>query len=330
MTIATPKSDIARDFGLFSGIKRDNIKRDYPVLEQILSVKEASGNDLSDYQIAVAANVETNARFSLAQGKVLAFWRESADKTWITIDRLPANSKRRIMRWKNDCATSASNGEATFEVFDDFNDNSLAPVWVWEEGVAGNDVVEQKQRLELTVALNSYGHVQRTGLPTDGKFSAQVRMYRVTLAYDETWAPGLAIWFNAYDYAQLKLNGDASGITSYSIVDSVNTIVTTNVGAAETWYWLRIQSDGTNVYWHYSSDGSTWTQVYSRTVPPTWVIDANSLAILGSGFERSPDYPNPDLDNNYTSTGTNWNTYFDDVLVRKYASPSPTVTIIAS
>lgn len=88
---------------------------------------------------------------------------------------------------------------------------------------------------------------------------------------------------------------------------------------------MKIVVSASNVILYSSLDGRTWTQQYAYgSRPATWVIDASSLIIIGTGIEISPGaYPNPDLDNSYSSVGSNSTLYADNLKVMK----SETITV---
>lgn len=94
-------------------------------------IHEESGTNLSDYQIMVELN-ESNFNYwpekpliKVSQsGTLCDYWVESWDHTnkhakiWIKVPSIPANSTVRLLVGRN--FTSTSNGDATFEFFDDF------------------------------------------------------------------------------------------------------------------------------------------------------------------------------------------------------------------
>ena len=67
-------------------------------------------------------------RFIDAEGKELSYWIESWDysgksaKIWVKVPKIPANGETRItMRYGNPGASSQSDGDATFNIFEDFD-----------------------------------------------------------------------------------------------------------------------------------------------------------------------------------------------------------------
>jgi len=114
-------------------------------------IKENSGKTLTDYQVLVelkgddfpgkAKSDGADIRFTDAEGKELSYWIESWDysgksaKIWVKVPRIPANGETKItMRYGNPDASPQSNGDATFEFFDDFESSDLKADWKWNQG----------------------------------------------------------------------------------------------------------------------------------------------------------------------------------------------------
>jgi len=116
-------------------IKIDNVR--------YTTASEWQPENLTDYQILVTVDTASlikqgkmrpdagDIRFTDENGTLLPYWIESGINTsstriWVRIPYIPANSTRSIfMYYNNPSATSASNGEATFLFFDDFNGADL-------------------------------------------------------------------------------------------------------------------------------------------------------------------------------------------------------------
>jgi hypothetical protein len=76
-------------------------------------------------------------RFTATDGSTLInYWIESGCNTnntivWVKVPSIPSGSSNIYMYYGNAAAATASSGDATFRLFDDFNDNSLnASKWV--------------------------------------------------------------------------------------------------------------------------------------------------------------------------------------------------------
>ena len=109
-----------------------------------ITITEQSGNVLTDYQVLVTLDTASlisagkmrsdcgDVRFTDSDGTTLLnYWLEGGcnstnTKIWVKVPNIPANSSKIIyVYYGNPSATSASNGDATFDFFDDFIGTSL-------------------------------------------------------------------------------------------------------------------------------------------------------------------------------------------------------------
>jgi len=105
---------------------------------RVITITEQSGDNLTNHQVLVELN-STNFNFSHTRsdggdirftdtaGNLLPYWIESYDasaqaaKIWVKVPSLPANATTVIyMYYGNSSVLSESDGDATFEFFDDF------------------------------------------------------------------------------------------------------------------------------------------------------------------------------------------------------------------
>ena len=114
-----------------------------------ITITEQSGSDLTDYQVLIELNstnfdfshAQTNGediRFTDANGNLLPYWIEEWDsvnekaKVWVKVPEIPANSEIEIyMYYGNPTIASASDGDATFDLFDDFEKYGYNGAWCW-------------------------------------------------------------------------------------------------------------------------------------------------------------------------------------------------------
>ncbi|RLE69579.1 MAG: hypothetical protein DRJ43_03785, partial [Thermoprotei archaeon] len=108
----------------------------------------ANSNNLTDYQISVTMDTASliaagkmrsdcgDIRFTDSDGTTLLnYWLESGcnttnTKLWVKVHSIPAGETKTIyMYYGNPSASSASNGTATFEFFDDFEDGVWTDKW---------------------------------------------------------------------------------------------------------------------------------------------------------------------------------------------------------
>lgn len=127
---------------------------------QEIVITENSGEALTNYQVPISLN-SSNFNFSQAKidgsdlrfsshGKTLNYWIETWDPEteealiWVKISSLPANEDTvLLMEYGDPAAEAMSNGEKTFEFFDDFEEDKLQGR-VWYSKSAGGGFVEVK------------------------------------------------------------------------------------------------------------------------------------------------------------------------------------------
>lgn len=107
-------------------------------------IKEVSKKDLNNYSVLVPLNPSnypdklcqngSDIRFLDENGQALNYWIEEFDnisktaKVWVKVPYIPASGETRIeMRYGNQSASSESDGDAVFDLFDDFEDGSIDP-----------------------------------------------------------------------------------------------------------------------------------------------------------------------------------------------------------
>ena len=129
-----------------------------------VTIKENSGTALSDHQVLVELNPSnfpdkakmdgSDLRFT-EDGKEFSYWIEDYDagartaRIWVKVPSIPANREAKIkMYYGNEKAGSVSNGEATFEFFDDFDENELKNCWDVKN--AQYDLEDSKIKITIT------------------------------------------------------------------------------------------------------------------------------------------------------------------------------------
>jgi len=123
-------------------------------------ITENSGENLTNYQVPIFLN-SSNFNFSQAKadgsdlrfssrGKTLSYWIESWDPEaeealiWVKIPSLPANKDTKLlMKYGDPEAEAVSNGDRTFEFFDDFEGDDLKGS-LWNSESAGGGHVDVK------------------------------------------------------------------------------------------------------------------------------------------------------------------------------------------
>lgn len=127
---------------------------------QEIIITENSGETLTNYQVPISLN-SSNFNFSQAKadgadlrfssrGKTLSYWIESWDpeaeeaRIWVKIPSLPANADTKLtMKYGDPDSEAVSNGDKTFEFFDDFEEGYLQGS-VWNSENSGGGLVEVK------------------------------------------------------------------------------------------------------------------------------------------------------------------------------------------
>jgi PGF-CTERM protein len=137
-----------------------------------ITVKENSGEILTDYQVLMklnAGNFPANAksdgsdlRFEAVSGGELSYWIEEWNypnnaKIWVKVPNIPANREANIkMYYGNPSASAVSDGDKVFEFFDDFEGNSLdTSKWFGTASVSNSEVSISGGNDILT--LDTYG-----------------------------------------------------------------------------------------------------------------------------------------------------------------------------
>lgn len=280
----------------------------------------AGSSELTDYQILVTLDTTSliavgklredagDLRFTDSDGETqLPYWIESGvgtslTRVWIRVPLVPIGETEIYMCYGNPSAESASDGEATFEFFDDFND-----------GVIDSD------------KWNKYGPVDSYFTESDG-----------SLNYNGGW-PGS--YYSVYPYSKnsfgrpfvyeysFRITGSSASYWGLTVVKdpSYNSAFTCSgklyelhagylyypggyVGhsgwSVNTDYWLSwiVKKEGTDIY-RSTDGGETWSYFVGTTESDLTPLQ---IAPLVSGDKSS---------------------MVDDVRVRKFASPEPTTSI---
>lgn len=308
-----------------------------------ITVKENSGKTLSDYQVLVelsSSNFPSKAKSDGSDlrfekdGEELSYWIEDYDagakaaKIWVKVPSIPTSGEAKIkMYYGNPSAGAASDGDATFEFFDDFDGTSLdSNKWNSPHTVdEGTSVSIHDGLLDFDVK-SGYAHtggciISKTTLPsadyiseTKVKFTNYYRSafgayagFTNAISYDDshygnpTKVVSATLWdyYDKGNYLRLTASdiGGASGtapITIRNLWFKMKTSYTPSTYATGT--WIQLESP---------FDERTLEKSGTEGIAPTYVA-------VGIG-----DY------------NTNEHTYFDFVFVRKYASPEPTFSLSA-
>jgi hypothetical protein len=299
-----------------------------------------NSNNLSDYQVLITLNTQSlisvgkmrsdcgDIRFTDSDGETLLnYWIESgvnttSTKIWVKIPSIPANSTKTIyVYYGNSSATSLSNGNATFDFFDDFesypadSDINGQGGWVTKRiGGSGEAKVRvMNGRKHLRLSSTNYGTVVvngNIGLRTvNSSLGYALEVYDVATAWNEYNGEGFAIGDAIPPNGECQYNGYNIGWFGWSGAYSklrkcVNGAITDLTSISD--------SGSNNVY-------------YRHTL--IWI--GNSLKAYRDGVLKTQT---TDTSFNYFThiflndwTNATWN--HDWILVRKYTSPEPTTSV---
>lgn len=109
---------------------------------KLMNISNNTESELTDYQVLVNVTHDPemqpdfdDIRFTDIDGATsISHWMESytesaSAKFWVRVPSIPPGSTMIWMYYGNSSANSASDGKATFELFDDFNDGIIDPMW---------------------------------------------------------------------------------------------------------------------------------------------------------------------------------------------------------
>ncbi len=152
-----------------------------------IQVNNPGSTTLTDYQVLVtipyapAAGMNTdfsNVTFSDTNNVIqYTFWKESTSSTsgdfWIKIPSFPPGNSFLRVSFCGTSTTSLSNGPATFEYFDDFDDQDISD---WTDAITDVDYPDETSDVsfqqvngsDYAVKLHSYAHCLGSGLSTVG------------------------------------------------------------------------------------------------------------------------------------------------------------------
>ncbi|MDY6834320.1 MAG: DUF2341 domain-containing protein [Chloroflexota bacterium] len=279
-----------------------------------------SGGALTNYQVKVSLTYDSDMqpdfedlRFTDSDGvTLLSHWQESyIDSTsaelWVKVPSIAAGSTSRIyVYYGSPSATSTSDGDATFEFFDDFEDGDISDwsqygsgtvAWANDSGngvllkTANNDpnggyslfnngAIGDFEMICRTNRINTSGGSQNRYGIEDGSFNGYgPRMYGFT-GSSQTFA------------IERRTGGSSAG----------NIVTTTFTGNPNTWYTVKFRKYGNILEFELYDSSDVLVQSVSGS-------DATY-----SSFDRFLVHGGYDF-------------WTDDIKVRKYASPEPTVSI---
>ncbi|MCD6229285.1 MAG: DUF2341 domain-containing protein [Candidatus Diapherotrites archaeon] len=297
-----------------------------------VTVTDTSGSDLADFQVLVEFNSASlvsagtmksdcgDLRFADSSGtQELSYWVESGcgttnTKVWVKVPSVPANSSVDIhMYYGNAEVESASDGEATFEFFDDFEGTSLdASKWVNSKGVSLDTV-------------NHYAKVD--GISTSNNQIAVALMSRNKHAYP----------FVMESRTKIKTGGSYSSYNYHHIGTRSCQTPTYRGDCIRDAYYPRDTSCSWNTNFRVYG-GTSVAGVLPKPTEGVWfrstvqLASGDSKVIFGGSVAPTAD-PIIDVDNYISFTTRFWagahneQIGIDWTFLRKYASTEPSVSV---
>ncbi len=269
-------------------------------------------------------------RFTAGDGETpLNHWRESyaaGDEAWFWVevkDDLDDTNRTIYIYYGNVLATTASDGHATFPLFDDFNRDNEDNVsgWIDDDGDGNAQVVSN--RISITQNANEYCHVEQDG-PSLRNFVVECKMQHSGAAA-ASWKNALTVYYGADAYVNLGWRGPPTTREDL-VIHFGNGTNEYNYAATGDFtddvIYHRLVFNNTHITGYYREVGGEWNMVAS--VARVAALNTTSYRIiLGKGYEASSTYTNPDLDNNYSTSGNLGTDYIDNIFMRQYASQAP-------
>jgi len=287
-----------------------------------ITIKNKTWDDLSNYQVLVelsSSNFDfdlvqsdgADIRFTDSDGNLLGYWIESWDKAsesasvWVKVSSIPASPDKTeiFMYYGNPSVSSASDGDATFEFFDDFDDN-VYDTSKWATPVQGpGNYAEEDGVLKLTVTGTDapYRALTKSYTMSDGIIEMKVKWV------SSTATPHMMIFVrqpSGGDVGELTARGGTNN--DFYFHDGTQKGAVSFTPNQNEWHFMRFKLQGSNA-WGYIKNLETGAEA------STSITDFSTLT--------SPGRLGPGVWNNETTN------HFDDFRVRKYASPEPTVSI---
>ncbi len=272
-----------------------------------------TGGDLTDYQVKITVDYDSDMqsdyddlRFADTNSNNLSYWIEdyttSNATVWVKVPFLENNTNTTIyMYYGNPSASSASNGTNTFEFFDNFDDGDYTnnPTWITSQNWIASNYYLQLQ--DSFLGMNIYSENISISSTTN-----------LLIEYDTYIACTLACYNKMYLYNSTDdiLFGGGPFHDDYNNRDGG--LIIQNTSTSNMWTSLGV------------STGS-WKKIKLYIYLGKCVIDYDNGNIIRSmDCEGNlEDIQRIRISGWYHTNGAR----YDNIRVRKYASPEPTYTM---
>jgi len=284
-----------------------------------ITVTESSGATLTDYQVKIDIGYATamrpdfgDLRFTNASGLPLDYWLESkvdssSATVWVKVDSIAASANTIIyMYYGYPTAGDASDGDATFEFFDDFEDGDISD---WSQYGSGTVTITSdggNYVLLKTANNDKNGGYCPFNNGSLSDFEAVFRTKRISENGGNQ---------NRYGIEDSSFNGYGPRMADFNSLPSAFAIERRTGGGGST-----IATKNTSEY-----QWNTWMTVQFRKHGGT--IDFELYDSSGSlvEFISAADASYNSFDRFVVHGG--WEFYTDDIRVAKYVSPEPAWSI---
>jgi len=297
-----------------------------PYMRPVIIDNTQNSNALSNYQIQVILDTASlisagkmrsdcgDIRFMDSDGATqLNYWVESdicntsSTRIWVNVPSIPASSKKTILLYYgNPYLTSASNGKATFDFFDDFISLDTS-VWNALTG-SGGSVSVSNSLVRVSVAnlvTKSYtltdGIIEYRGYSEVEEISGIFRASQNS-SYDVFTSTGTVGGHGYY-------NGSGTPSWSHAItVGNVNKASVVSPITTNKWYKYRAVLVGTQIT--FTRFDNNWTQQATVSYNNSGGLTSGYIGFRVDGLSgdvRAADY--------------------DWIRVRKYTNPEPTANL---
>ncbi|MDD3007164.1 MAG: DUF2341 domain-containing protein [Candidatus Pacebacteria bacterium] len=241
---------------------------DYPMKLRVGYIQDKMNSDFSDL------------RFTNSDGTVLYDYYiefkvdDDYAIIWVEVPSLPTSGASLFMYYGNSSATSASDGDGVFTIFDHFVDSSIGEEWtvvnpdgnqtISESGTALTLGTDGAEASDLNVSTGNQD-APRIIQSISGDFIVETKITTTNAYYDLT---GILLWKDAqnfYVFGKGLINGSERIWRRKNIEDAItDTSIGSTAYTADTVY-LRIVRSGTTVTCYYSSDFISWGRAFSET-----------------------------------------------------------------
>ena len=249
-----------------------------------------TGSIQTNYQTRIAVTYDSDMqadfddlRFANTSGTELDYWLQSKiDSTtaviWVEVDSLAGSGDTTVyMYYGNGAASSGSDGETTFQFFDDFEDGTIdADKWTEVDQAGGDEITESGGLLKFTRLSND---AWDKALYTDTAFSRADLSFEMDYEWTQNNTSYDALMMgwkdNTGDISYTNLvygyyssgNGTPSTVPKMVYEDGSNRSGVTGSWTISTDYDVRIRMRASGgAYYEESTDsGENWNTSYTTT-----------------------------------------------------------------